>query len=163
MYRCVLFVCLNSTMYWFNYVQMNGGTLFGVLLYYIVFVQRLWMAPASKGALLNIHYYYCLLLLLVWIIFNSFCSMCINNVYIRCFFSSKVSIDGHLVSPPIICLWLYIGGHDWFLSGFNYHRFRSWSGAEGAQNDLCAKCWHLAPYSKVSNTRYFKYNNLNNK
>ena len=33
-------------------------TLFGVLLYYILFVQRLWMAPASKGALLNIHYYY---------------------------------------------------------------------------------------------------------
>ena len=32
--------------------------LFGVLLYYILFVQRLWMAPASKGALLNIHYYY---------------------------------------------------------------------------------------------------------
>jgi len=30
----------------------------GVLLYYIIFVQCLWMAPASKGALLNIHYYY---------------------------------------------------------------------------------------------------------
>ena len=34
------------------------SSLFGVLLYYILFVQRLWMAPASKGALLNIHYYY---------------------------------------------------------------------------------------------------------
>jgi len=32
--------------------------IFGVLLYYILFVQGLWMAPASKGALLNIHYYY---------------------------------------------------------------------------------------------------------
>ena len=32
--------------------------IFGVLLCYILFVQRLWMAPASKGALLNIHYYY---------------------------------------------------------------------------------------------------------
>ena len=33
-------------------------TLFGVLLYYILFVQRLWMASASKEALLNIHYYF---------------------------------------------------------------------------------------------------------
>ena len=32
--------------------------LFGILLYYILFVQCLWMAPASKGALLNIHYCY---------------------------------------------------------------------------------------------------------
>ena len=32
--------------------------LFGVLLYYILFVQCLWMAPGSKGALLSIHYYY---------------------------------------------------------------------------------------------------------
>ena len=31
--------------------------LFGVLLYYILFVQRIWMTPASKCALLNIHYY----------------------------------------------------------------------------------------------------------
>jgi len=33
--------------------------LFGVLLYYILFVQRIWLAPARKGALLNIFYYYC--------------------------------------------------------------------------------------------------------
>jgi len=32
--------------------------LFGVLLDYKLFVQRLWMAPPSKDALLNIHYYY---------------------------------------------------------------------------------------------------------
>jgi len=32
--------------------------LFGVLLYYILFVQQLWMALVSEGALLNILYYY---------------------------------------------------------------------------------------------------------
>ena len=32
--------------------------LFGILLYYILFVQRLLLAPASKGALINMHYYY---------------------------------------------------------------------------------------------------------
>jgi len=31
--------------------------LFRVLLYYILFVQCLWMAPGSKGALINTHYY----------------------------------------------------------------------------------------------------------
>ena len=41
-----------------NHYRVFTDTLFGVLLYYILFVQRLWMAPASKGALLNIHYYY---------------------------------------------------------------------------------------------------------
>ena len=36
----------------------NTDILCGVLLYYVVFVQHFSMAPASKGALLNIHYYY---------------------------------------------------------------------------------------------------------
>jgi len=43
----------NQTAHWQPHIK-----LFGVLLYYILFVQRLWMAPASKGALLNIHYCY---------------------------------------------------------------------------------------------------------
>ena len=45
---------LNLGLGWIRFLQ----TLLGVFLYYILFVQRLWMAPASKGALLNIHYYY---------------------------------------------------------------------------------------------------------
>ena len=44
--------------YLLNHYRFFTDILFGVLLYYILFVQRLWMAPASKGALLNIHYYY---------------------------------------------------------------------------------------------------------
>ena len=41
-----------------NHYRVFTDKLFGVLLYYILCVQRLWTAPASKGALLNIHYYY---------------------------------------------------------------------------------------------------------
>ena len=55
--------CLRSLSQMNNYYLLNHyrvltDILFGILLYYILFVQCLWMAPASKGALLNVHYYY---------------------------------------------------------------------------------------------------------
>ena len=43
---------------YFYVTDMGSILLFGVLLYYILFVQHLWMAPASNGALINIYYYY---------------------------------------------------------------------------------------------------------
>ena len=43
---------------------MFADILFGVLLYYILFIQHLWMTPASKGALLNIQYYYYLIIII---------------------------------------------------------------------------------------------------
>ena len=44
--------------YLLNHYRVFTDILFGVLLYYILFVQNLSMAPASNGTLLNIHYYY---------------------------------------------------------------------------------------------------------
>ena len=44
--------------YLLNHYRVFTDILFGVLLYYMLFVQSRRMAPASKGALLNIHYYY---------------------------------------------------------------------------------------------------------
>ena len=44
--------------YLLNHYRAFTDILFRVLLYYILFVQRLWMALASKGTLLNIHCYY---------------------------------------------------------------------------------------------------------